>query len=175
MEKTRDLFLIGSYPGFRFSDFSTLGKENFGSDDMIQKRTVKTEQNVVIPVHPVVRSIIGKYGGEIPKVSYPTFNETLRKVVKAAGIDYSVSYTRTRGGISETVTEPKWKLVGSHTARRSFATNAHLSGVPAISIMKMTGHRTESSFMKYIRITLTENARLLQNHSFFNGDSDAVQ
>ena len=57
--------------------------------------------------------------------------------------------------IRETVTEPKWKLAGSHTARRSFTANAYLSGVPTISIMKMTGHKTESSFMKYIKITLT--------------------
>jgi integrase len=98
----------------------------------------------------------------------------LKTVVKAAGIDNKVTYVKTRGGKTTTVTEPKWNLVGSHTARRSFATNAYLSGVPTISIMKMTGHRTEASFMKYIKVTLTENAKILQNHSFFKTNPDAV-
>ena len=169
LEKTRDLFLIGAYTGFRFSDFSTLEKENFCKDNIIQKRTVKTDQNVVIPAHPIVLSILKKHG-EIPKVSYQTFNKSIKEIVKAAGIDYQVSYTETRGKKSETKTAPKWQLVGSHTARRSFATNAYLSGVPTISIMKMTGHKTESSFLKYIKISLTENAKILQNHSFFTNN-----
>jgi integrase len=175
MEKTRDLFLIGAYTGFRYSDFSTLAIGNFCKDNIIQKRTLKTDQNVVIPTHPIVQSILHRNNNEIPKVSYVIFNSTLKEVVKEAGIDYDVSFIETRGGKSETKTEPKWKLVGSHTARRSFATNAYLSGVPTISIMKMTGHKTESSFMKYIKISLTENAKILQTHSFFTKNPDAVQ
>ena len=174
MEKTRDLFLIGAYTGFRFSDYSTLCKENFSADATIQKRTKKTEQDVVLPIHPMVQSIIKRYDFEIPKVPYLTFNKTIKDVVQAAEIDYDVTYVETKGGISETRTEPKWKLVSSHTARRSFATNAYLSGVPTIAIMKMTGHKTESSFMKYIKITLTENAKILQNHIFFTNNPDAV-
>ena len=167
LKKTRDLFLIGAYTGFRYSDFSTLVKENFGKDGIIQKRTKKTDQNVVIPVHPVVTSILKNNGGEIPKVSYQIFNKNIKEIVKAAGITEPVSFTETRGGKSKPRTEPKWNLVGSHTARRSFATNAYLSGVPTISIMKMTGHKSEASFMKYIKITLPENAKILQHHSFF--------
>jgi integrase len=174
-EKTRDLFLIGAYTGFRFSDYSTLCKDNFSMDDTIQKRTMKTERDVVLPIHPIVQSIIKRNNFVIPKVCYGTFNNTLKEVVKSAGIDYKVTYTETRGRKSTTITEPKWKLVGSHTARRSFATNAYLSGVPTIAIMKMTGHKTEANFMKYIKITLTENAKILQNHSFFTKNPDAVQ
>ena len=58
----------------------------------------------------------------------------------------------------------KYQLLTTHTARRSFATNLYLSGFPSISIMKITGHTTEKSFMKYIKITPTENAKLLQLH-----------
>jgi integrase len=175
MEKTRDLFLIGAYTGFRFSDFSTLVKENFSRDNIIEKRTIKTDQQVAIPTHPIVQSILERNGFEIPKVTYSIFCNTIKDVIKAAEIGYDVSFNETRGGKTVTKTEPKWKLVGSHTARRSFATNAYLSGVPTISIMKMTGHKTEASFMKYIKITLTENAKILQDHSFFKAKTDAVQ
>ena len=55
----------------------------------------------------------------------------------------------------------------THVARRSFATNAYLAGIPAISIMKFTGHKTESSFLKYIKVNQERNAELLMNHEFF--------
>ena len=60
-----------------------------------------------------------------------------------------------------TIRKYKWQLVSTHTARRSFATNLYLSGFPAISIMKITGHRTEASFLKYIRITQRDTANQL--------------
>lgn len=50
----------------------------------------------------------------------------------------------------------------------TFATNAYLAGLPPISIMKITGHKTESSFMKYIKISEKENAIQLKGHEFFN-------
>lgn len=53
------------------------------------------------------------------------------------------------------------------TARRSFATNAYKAGVPTIAIMKITGHRLESTFLKYIRVSAKENAEILSNHPFF--------
>jgi hypothetical protein len=40
--------------------------------------------------------------------------------------------------------------------------------LPPISIMKITGHKTESSFMKYIKISEKENAIQLKGHEFFN-------
>jgi len=39
--------------------------------------------------------------------------------------------------------------------------------VPTISIMKITGHRTEKAFMKYIKITQEQNANKLGNHPYF--------
>lgn len=39
--------------------------------------------------------------------------------------------------------------------------------MPTLSIMKLTGHRTETSFMKYIRIGKEENAEILSNYEFF--------
>lgn len=57
-------------------------------------------------------------------------------------------------------------MVTSHTARRSFATNAYRAGIPSLSIMQITGHSTETSFMKYIRISKEENAIALSKHTF---------
>lgn len=56
----------------------------------------------------------------------------------------------------------KWQLVSTHTARRSFATNMYKLGIPSITIMKLTGHRTEKAFMKYIKLNEDEHAQIIQ-------------
>ena len=58
-------------------------------------------------------------------------------------------------------------LVISHTARRSGATNMYLAGIPTFRIMLLTGHTTEESFFKYIRIGKEENANVLSEYPFF--------
>lgn len=41
------------------------------------------------------------------------------------------------------------------------------SGVPTLAIMKITGHKLESTFLKYIRVSAEENAEILSTHPFF--------
>jgi hypothetical protein len=52
----------------------------------------------------------------------------------------------------------------NHTARRSFATNFYLQGFPTIDLMRITGHKTEPSFLKYIRVTKLDTAKRLSEH-----------
>lgn len=61
----------------------------------------------------------------------------------------------------------KYEMIASHTARRSFATNAYLAGIPIARIMMLTGHQSETSFFKYIKIRGDENAEELARHAFF--------
>jgi integrase len=58
----------------------------------------------------------------------------------------------------------KWELVTTHCARRSFATNLYKSDFPSISIMAITGHKTEEAFLKYIKVTPEEHAKKLREH-----------
>ncbi len=79
-----------------------------------------------------------------------------------AGITEEVEKTITKGGITRTTKYKKWKMVGTHTARRSFATNMYKRGIPTITIMAITGHKTETSFLKYIKITPREHAEKMR-------------
>jgi len=69
-----------------------------------------------------------------------------------------------KGGKAFEETCPKWQLISSHTARRSFATNAYERGTPAISLMQITGHRTEKSFLKYIKTSKKKHAEIVRKH-----------
>ena len=78
-----------------------------------------------------------------------------------------ITTTITRGGKRVSSVVKKYQLITNHTARRSFATNLYLAKVPTLAIMKMTGHKTEKSFLKYIRVTSEENAINIAQHPYF--------
>lgn len=168
LDHVRDWFLIGAYTGLRFSDLERLSKNNINGN-VIEIKAKKTSQNVVIPLHSVVKSILEKYDYLLPKViSNQKFNEYIKEVAKRAKIEEDVFTEETKGTLKIRKTEKKYNLVSAHTARRSFATNAFIAGVPTIQIMKMTGHKTERVFLNYIKISEHENAMKLQLHPFFN-------
>ena len=172
--RVRDLFLIGAFTGLRFSDFSQLTQDNIG-EDFIRIRTQKTGELVVIPLHWAVRDILNKYDGKLPRaISNQKMNDALKLIARRSGLEDLVIKSRTNGGERTSKTFKKWELVTTHTARRSFATNIFIAGVPSISIMKITGHRTEKSFLKYIKISQEQNARLLAGHDFFTAPASPV-
>ena len=51
----------------------------------------------------------------------------------------------------------------SHTARRSFATNAYAAGVPLQSIMTVTGHSREERLKTYLRLQDQEKGIIAAN------------
>lgn len=170
LEKVRDLFIIGCYTGLRFSDLEKLTKSNFiAKNTQIKVKTEKTGDSVIVPVHKFVKEIFDKYNGEVPKpYSNQKMNEYLKEVSLKAGLTQNQLVTITKGGVRVKETYQKFELVSTHTARRSFATNLFIAEVPSITIMKITGHKTEKAFLKYIRLTQEQNANKLVNHPFFN-------
>lgn len=164
LAKIRDLFLIGCWTGLRYSDVISLRSEHVG-DKMITIRQHKTDSPVRIPIHPVFRNIWDKYGGQLPVIiSNQKFNDHIKDVCKAARIRDKVLKSITKGGKRQTTAYEKWQLVSSHTARRSFATNLYRQGFPSIGIMSITGHKTETAFLKYIKVGKEEHAEMLMRH-----------
>ena len=70
--------------------------------------------------------------------------------------------TRTVGGKLITITFEKHEGVTSHTGRRSFATNMYKRGLQSYMIMSVTGHKTEKSFLKYIKVKQHEHAAMMK-------------
>ena len=62
---------------------------------------------------------------------------------------------------------PKYQLIKTHTARRSFCTNAYKAGMDCLDIMALSGHTTEKSFLRYIKVTQEERARRIAGAWFF--------
>ena len=163
-EMVRDLFLIGCHTAMRYQDYSTLTMEHIVNDNIVMK-TKKTDVTVVIPAHPRVVELLKKWGGKAPHVTQDVLNKTIKEICKEMGIFNDMMPVK-EGKI--TVLKERYTQISTHTARRSGATNMYIAGIPAQSIMQITGHTTEANFMKYLRITKEQNAKKLANNKFFN-------
>jgi len=169
LERVRDLFIVACWTGLRFSDFSNLKPDNI-EGGFFKVKTKKTGTTVIIPIHPIVKEIMEKYEGKYPNslppaISNQKMNEYIKDVAKEViSLKKEVTTEHIKGGLKVEENRQKWELTTTHTARRSFATNLYKSGFPAISIMKITGHRTEQAFLKYIKVTPEDTAQKLMEH-----------
>jgi hypothetical protein len=159
-----ELFIIGCLTGLRFSDYSTLSKARFNNGFMFLTQQ-KTQNRVTIPIHSTVQEILTKYPGGLPKCPpNQVFNRYLKDLgKKLPQLDTDFEKVLTRGGVADPKTYKKYDLLQSHTARRSFATNEYLNGTPTITIMAITGHRTEKSFLAYIKADSLQHSQKFCN------------
>lgn len=175
LEQVKDLFVFGCFVGLRFSDYSNIRPENIVNIDgdlFIKVTTQKTKELVIIPCNPIVLEIFEKYKdnpNRLPKaISNQKFNEYLKGNPNKAGKGRTgvcqLAGMTEKGRLSTDPGLELWQCISSHTARRSFATNYYLSGFPTIDLMKITGHKTEKAFLKYIRVTKLDTARRLGEH-----------
>lgn len=162
LETVRDLFLVGCFTGLRFSDLTKLNSNQI-KNGFIHLEQEKTGGKVVIPCFPIVQDMFKKYNGSLPTViSNQKMNDYIKEVCELAKWETIESISITKGGKRITKSVPKWQLVQTHTARRSFATNMYLRGILPKTIMAVTGHVTEKSFNKYIKVTQEEHAILMK-------------
>lgn len=165
LDNIRDLFLIGCYTGLRYSDYSIFKPENI-KDGFIKITPIKTGAPIVVPIHSTVERILAKYDGCLPhSISNQKTNEYLKELGQmVSSLAQTSSKVYTKGGMKVIENYRKWQLLCSHTARRSFATNEYLAGTPTLTIMAITGHKTEKAFLRYIKLTPDEHAKLLKLH-----------
>ena len=152
LEESRDLLVLGCQLGLRSSDLFRL-KPDMIHNDMIRITMKKTDKPVVIPLNKLAKEIISKYNGDFPnKMNSWGFNASLKEIGKIAKIDNNIIITKKRGIEKQDISYKKYELMSSHICRRSFCTNQYLIGVPTVFLMKISGHRTEKAFLRYIKI-----------------------
>lgn len=168
LERVRDIFIMACFVGARHSDWYQIKKDSFitiKERELLRIKQTKTSDIIHIPIHTVVRSMLNKYNGTPPPViTNQKFNEALKLIGKKAELGWV--------NIGDKRVE-KWTELSTHTARRSFATNAYLSGMDVYQIMKFTGHKSESSFLRYLKLDGKDFAMQAVDAKFFKGESVA--
>ena len=160
----RDIFIVQYYLGQRISDIANLKSATIGEKeiDLYQK---KTNTQVTIPIiNPIVNKILSEYDNSFPEKTVNdtgTLNLCIKEIAKEAGINEEISYREQKGTNIEIKKAEKWKLITTHTARHSFATNMLLKGYPKEMIKKITGHKTDSAFQTYNNITSKDASKFI--------------
>lgn len=171
LSDTRDHFLIGAFTGQRISDFTLLIKENFRTIDgvvFIVDQAQKTGITAMIPAHPIVLSIMEKHNWDLPKPYVDQkFNQKIKVICHLAGLKEKVVFYEYKGGKRQKIILPKYQMVSSHTARRSFITNGLIAGLSETLIMKMTGIKKRETLNKYIKLTPLDAGALAAQNDFF--------
>jgi integrase len=167
-EVVRDYFVIACNTGLRFSDFSALrlAHINDGFMEIDPGKTLSNSRSVtkvIVPVLPMFEEILSKYPNGFPKCPpNQVFNRYIKEIAeKVPSLQKEFLKKITRAHKVEIETYLKFQKVSAHTARRSFCTNMYLKGVPIITIMAMSGHKTQENFMKYIKADNRKHAELL--------------
>jgi integrase len=172
LANSRDLFLIGANTGLRVGDFNRLTPNNIitrNGAKFIEVVTKKNNKSIAIPVNWMVEKILAKNEGNPPRyMPDQHINYALKRLGELAGIDNLETKEITKGGKKVIKTSKKFELIANHTARRSFCTNAYLSGMPTIDIMAISGHNSEKVFYNYIKVSHLQRAEKIGKHKFFS-------
>lgn len=180
LDKARDLFIIGAFTGLRVSDFNNLTGDNIitrAGQMFIEVLTQKTGQKVIIPCSPYIRDILAKYNGAPPSsMADQNINRAIKEVGRMVGINTPTHIKQSKNGLKVSKKVPKYELIKTHTARRSFCTNVYLTGeVSTAELMQISGHKTEVSFMRYLKMTKEQTAMKIAGCSFLNSKLSSMK
>ena len=172
LSKVRDMFCFCAFTGLRYSDMAALRWSDIAGDTMCIT-TYKTYDRLLVPLNAFATELLGRYrnqsfpeGRIFPIISNQKFNEYLKELCELCGFNEPVTRVCYRAGRREEVTQPKFKLMGSHAGRRSFICFALASGIPPQVVMKWTGHSDYTAMKPYIEID--EQVRSAQMQVFEN-------
>lgn len=188
-EYVRDIFMVGVWTAQRVSDYNNISRENIktyvrevietdeeGNKRIVSKeftrieiRQQKTGAKVVIPCSSELRAILEKYDYNLPHLEDQVINRYIKEIGKDAGLTELVEIEKTQGGKAQIQRIEKFKLIHTHTARRTGATLMYLSGMDIYDIMKITGHSSPAMLKKYIKADQLEVASKIEDkYDYFN-------
>ena len=193
-EQARDIFMVGVWTAQRVSDYNNIKKEDFDTltknvmkeeDDpknpgkkkawieqeevtFLNIRQQKTGARVAIPCNSQLKAILEKYDYQLPHLEDQVINRYIKEVAKEAGLTELVEIEITKGGKPKKEKMEKYKLIHTHTARRTGATLMYLAGVDLYDIMKVTGHTSPAMLKKYIKAdSLKVVEKLTDKYDYF--------
>lgn len=182
-EQVRDIFLVGCYTCQRVSDYSNISPESFATTakgtPIIRLIQQKTRTEVKIPImNPNLQAICEKYNYKLPSVIDVIINRYIKEIltdlsstVPSLAVKIPTKLTmKQRNNVKQGRMDfemndkgeamiTRAQSVTTHTARRSGITNMYLSHkFTIVQMMHVSGHKTQKTFMDYIKLSSDEIA-----------------
>ena len=157
MHRVRDLFILSCNLAQRHSDMVRIDRNCF-KRNIFTITQQKTGSRAVVNIDlyaidpKTTYRILEKYDYHSPYLSdIGNYNAKLHLLMKDIGFTEIVRLEERKNGELVTELVPKWKLIASHTARRTFATINVLRGVNIHAIKRCTGHQDLRVLEHYVR------------------------
>ena len=164
LKKTRDLFCFCCFTSLRYSDMANLRRSNV-FEDKIVITSQKTADLLPIDLNVYAKEILDRYKEgrshndlALPVISNPKMNGYLKDLCELCEFNTLVPQVYFSGSERVDVVEPKWKLITTHAARRTFICTALSAGVPPQVVMSWTGHSDYQAMKPYIDVTDVDKA-----------------
>ena len=164
LSEARDIFLMGCMVGQRVSDYKRINTDMIetilGDRKFLHLIQVKTNKDVYVPYNNIICEILAKYNGNLPKIYDQHLNDRIKVVGLLLGWTEPAGLTEHKGLMEYQSKKRFCDAIVTHTARRTFATNAYKNGVPLSAIMAVTGHSSEEMLRRYLKLGTKERALL---------------
>ncbi len=147
-EDIKRAFMLECLCGARSCDIAQITANNI-HDGWLTYVSQKTKTETSVPVHRLLPEYLLK---PVHKREYKraVVNRIIKRICQKCGMTQMVKlYTH-----GKWQTRPKYELVGSHTARRSFATQLAQRNVPVPTISRLMGHADVKMTSKYICVEI---------------------
>ena len=164
LNEAKDIFTVGCLTGQRVSDYKrineTMIKKLSDGNGYIHLQQEKTGKWIYIPLDPRVRVILNRYNGKLPFIYDQDLNERIKVIGRLLGWRENAGITEFKGMLQVPTKKKFYECIKTHTARRTFATNAYKRKISLSSIMVITGHSSEKMLRKYLKLDNEERAML---------------
>ena len=158
LNKTRDLFCFCAFTSLRYSDMAKVKRTDIVGD-ILYVTTKKTNDRLPIDLNAMAKSILEKYKDEkfhddlaLPVISNQKMNKYLKDLCELCEFNEPITQVFYRAGERVEEIYPKYELVGTHAARRTFICFALSNGIAPQVVMKWTGHSDYKAMKPYIDI-----------------------
>lgn len=147
LSEQRDIFVFQCLIGCRISDLMTFTASNI-TNGILSYVPIKTKDDspkvVRVPLLPYALELIEKYKGAdkkgrlFPFITPQRYNDNIKKIIKACGIERMVIVRNSVTGNNEA--KPIHEVASSHMARRTFIGGLYEEIKDPNIIAKMSGH-----------------------------------
>lgn len=158
LERVRDVFLFQCFTGLRYSDVAKLKRSDI-KKGVVHVVTKKTVDGLRIELNKHSQAIVDKYShmefpGDkvLPVISNEKMNAHLKTLGQVVGLDDPTRIVYFKGNERCEEVFPKWFLLTTHVARRTFVVTALQLGIPVEVIMRWTGHANFEAMKPYAKI-----------------------
>jgi len=164
LNEAKDIFVVGCLTGQRVSDYKRINDTMYRTlgdgNEYIYLQQEKTDKWIYIPLDIRVRAILAKYGGRLPRIYDQDLNERIKVIGRLLGWRENAGIMELHGMMEVPTQKKFYECIKTHTARRTFATNAYKRKISLSSIMVITGHSSEKMLRKYLKLDSEEKAML---------------